>query len=243
MILSLIILGIISRLPVQNYAAHSRISQYLFNYSDQQTTATTSEYQDIPHGSYAGGDEFIEDSNNFIASSTIKTDLENRSYKLMDCCDKDSNSFPIIVAIKNGRGTHSYTRTPYEDDVGEYEKYFLTNSVSGDLNDDGHDDIALIIERNYAVGNGVEPLLFVLLNEKGSFTQISEVELEERAVLNSINIERGQVILDMTIHDSKDGACCASIHKIFKFALSDLIKMNDTMLKNPFGWPESLWIN
>jgi hypothetical protein len=179
-------------------------------------------------------EDFPKTRSNIIASTTLENQLENRDYLLQDCCDENNNSRNIIVSLNDGKGTHPFP-VRFESDKGEVELYSLTNSTLGDLNGDGQADAAVLIYSHLSIGNGYAPFLVALLNQNGSFKQVSEIDLGGRDNVNSISIKSGQVIVDMMIHGPNDGACCASVHKIYKYNLGQLIKENGTTQKDALG--------
>jgi hypothetical protein len=80
----------------------------------------------------------------------------------------------------------------------------------GDLNGDGVSDAAVTIAETYG-GTGVFVSVAVLLNENGVPLHVASYTLDDRAIINSLLIQGGTVIVDALIHGDADPMCCPSL--------------------------------
>ena len=79
----------------------------------------------------------------------------------------------------------------------------------GDLNGDGVDDAAIIIGENYG-GTGDFVSVVAMLNQDGKPVFGGLAGVDDRPMINSIDIQDGQILLDALIHGPNDPGCCAA---------------------------------
>lgn len=98
--------------------------------------------------------------------------------------------------------------------------------ASGDLNNDGKEDDALILVGS-AGGNENFYELVVVLNYNGEPVYAGCHKLGDRVKINSVDIKSGEIIVDLFIHAENDSLCCPTIRETFKYQISGnkLIKM------------------
>jgi len=99
-------------------------------------------------------------------------------------------------------------------------KIYKDKIAFGDLNNDKKEDAAVILTSSGG-GTGNFRELAIMLSKDGKPFYLTSKELGDRVIINSITIESGIVVLDMIIHSPKDGLCCPSVEKIFKYKLSE----------------------
>ena len=92
--------------------------------------------------------------------------------------------------------------------------------VYGDLNNDGKEDVAVIIISNFG-GSGGFVELAVMINDNGNPVYLDSEILGDRAVINSINIQSGEIVLDMVVHGLDDAMCCPTLEKLVRYKISE----------------------
>jgi hypothetical protein len=98
--------------------------------------------------------------------------------------------------------------------------------VFGDINADGIEDAAVILySQRGGTGRFVE--LAAVVNQNGEPYNIASVSLGDREIVNSVNIQNGEIILDMIVHGPTDPLLSGSLKAILKFKLSgmELVKL------------------
>jgi hypothetical protein len=89
----------------------------------------------------------------------------------------------------------------------------------GDLNDDGKEDAAVILD-SHGGGSGHFYELAVVINQDGNPYNITTKGLGDRVKIHSMEIKKGEVVVDMTVHGPGDPLCCPTLRKIFRYRLS-----------------------
>lgn len=85
----------------------------------------------------------------------------------------------------------------------EVQVYYEGNYVYGDFNHDGSQDAATIIAINTG-GNQDRYTLAFLINENGHLVHRASIDLDDRAIINSMEEEDGKVLIDMLVHKLTD---------------------------------------
>ncbi len=83
----------------------------------------------------------------------------------------------------------------------------LVNVAFGDLNGDGVVDAAVVLVTNPG-GSGTFYDLVAVLNQDGKAEHLAAIALGDRAQIESLEIEDGQVALQMVTHGPDDPMCC-----------------------------------
>ena len=91
---------------------------------------------------------------------------------------------------------------------GKYEEEFLSvyyenKYVYGDFNHDGLKDAAVIIMENSG-GNADDYELAFLINDGKNLVHRASYYLDVWAIINSVHVENGKVIVDMYVHQNGD---------------------------------------
>jgi hypothetical protein len=89
----------------------------------------------------------------------------------------------------------------------------------GDLNNDGAGDAAALVAENYG-GSGTFVSLIVFVNNNGSPVQAAVAPIDDRPMINDINIEAGQVALQATVHSFEDPMCCPTLETTRHYELT-----------------------
>jgi hypothetical protein len=79
----------------------------------------------------------------------------------------------------------------------------------GDLNGDGLEDAVISLAENYG-GTGVFVSLVAILNNAGQPQAAASAQIDDRAMINALSIENGNIQLDATVHGPADPMCCPS---------------------------------
>jgi hypothetical protein len=79
----------------------------------------------------------------------------------------------------------------------------------GDLNYDGVEDAAILLNENMG-GTGVFVSLIAVLNDGGAPVQAASVFIDDRAIVNTLVIQSGEILADTVIHGADDPMCCPS---------------------------------
>lgn len=140
--------------------------------------------------------------------------LKNASYQLVF---QDSHK---TVQLTNG--VYQNGTDPASPD---YADVTLAEPMAfGDLNGDGVGDAAVLLAENYG-GTGVFVSVVAVINQNGQPVQSGAQTIDDRPILNSINIQNGQIFLDATVHGPNDPGCCPNqpIKETYRFINGKLV--------------------
>ena len=90
----------------------------------------------------------------------------------------------------------------------------------GDLNGDGIDDAAFTTAENYG-GSGTFVSVVAVLNQNGTPKAVATALIDDRPMLNRLEIKDGQLLVDATIHGPSDAMCCPSLPSKRAYRLVD----------------------
>lgn len=100
------------------------------------------------------------------------------------------------------------------------ESVLVTDNVAfGDINSDGKEDAAVILESNSG-GSGFFYQLAIVINQDGKAYNTANKDIGDRVIINSIDIQSGVITIDMVTHSPGDALCCPSLEKVVKYKLS-----------------------
>lgn len=91
----------------------------------------------------------------------------------------------------------------------------------GDLNNDGKKDAAVVLGSYYEGGSISNYDLNILINENGKLNHLTYGYLGYGVKTNSINIQDGEIVLDMIVVGPGESPCCPTLKKTIKYKLSD----------------------
>ena len=129
------------------------------------------------------------------------------------------------LTLVNGSRTAYYGRL-------SVSLWYEGDYVFGDFNRDGLQDAAVVIIKNEG-GNSADCLLAFLINDGAKLVHKKLVELEPRAIINSVTERTGEVIVDMFVHQKGD--CNAGPSKRVK-RIYDYRKLDpDALVPVPLG--------
>jgi hypothetical protein len=123
---------------------------------------------------------------------------------------------PITYQLKDGvyqKGT---------DPAGaSYASIKLLDMIRlGDLNGDGAGDAVALVAENYG-GTGTFVSLVAFVNEKGQAVQKAIAPIDDRALIQALELFDGIVSLDAVIHGLQDPMCCPSLSTKRHYRLVD----------------------
>jgi hypothetical protein len=124
-----------------------------------------------------------------------------------------------------------------------YLSIVMTDFIAiGDLNDDGMDEIAVLVSENYG-GSGVFVFLAVYADVGGTMTFQTSAMVDDRPQLNALAIEDGDVFLEVVIHGTDEPMCCPTLRTTRHYRLVDnLLDMTDYTTFTPDGKPRTISI-
>ncbi len=100
---------------------------------------------------------------------------------------------------------------------GRIEVTLIEPVAFGDLNGDGVGDAAVLLAAN-AGRSGIFVSLHAVLNEAGQPRPSASSRIDDRPRIHQLAIEDGAIVLEATLHDSDDPACCPewSVRRTFR---------------------------
>ena len=151
-----------------------------------------------------------------VEDETAKLTLEELQNTEYESCNNS--------AISKVKFTDGYYYKPPPDPTwttGFWSIKIIEDKIAfGDLNEDGREDVAIILN-SHGGGSGSFYELVVIINDSGEPSYVSCQALGDRVIINSVVIQSGIINLDMVVHGPNDGLCCPSIEKTVKYELSE----------------------
>ena len=135
----------------------------------------------------------------------------------------------------------------YQSDAAsgaEYVSVSVLNFVAnGDLNNDGRDDVAVLVAENYG-GSGTFVFLTVYADINGTLTFQTSLMIDDRPQVNVMSIDNGEIFLDVVIHDAEDPFCCPTLHTARHYRLTRINQLDlvDYVTFTPAGDPRTITI-
>lgn len=127
--------------------------------------------------------------------------LKNASYTVTD-----QNGAPRVVQLVNGlfqEGTDPAS-------PGFYTVVLAEPKAFGDINGDGAVDAAVILAESYG-GTGVFVSVAAVVNQGGLPLHVASQGVDDRAIINAIAINAGEIFLNATVHGINDPGCCPTL--------------------------------
>ncbi len=113
----------------------------------------------------------------------------------------------------------------------------------GDLNGDGQSDAAALLAENYG-GTGVFVSLVAVLNAGGQPMQAGSAMIDDRPIVDSVQIKGRQIEVDAKIHGPNDAACCAAFPVTQTYGLTKSgLKLLRLSSKTPDGMERAIQID
>jgi hypothetical protein len=97
----------------------------------------------------------------------------------------------------------------------------------GDLNGDGVDDAAVILQQNYG-GTGTWVSVAAVLDQGGMPVHVSSALIDDRAIVSKVEISQAEIQVDATVHFVNDAMCCPSLvaPRSYRLVNNQLVMMN-----------------
>ena len=128
------------------------------------------------------------------------------------------------VAINGTVQTIRVTNGIYQHGTDPTDPGFLTVVVNtpvvfGDLNGDTVNDAAIMLSEGHG-GTGAYVYVAAVTNYAGIPLHKASALIDDRAIIESIRVENGLIIVDAIVHGENDPGCCPSKHVTRTFRLS-----------------------
>jgi hypothetical protein len=142
----------------------------------------------------------------------------------MDYHSVRAQPFPYEFTLTDG--IYLVPDGPY---ANEAHMQLMEPVAYGDLNQDGADDAAVILEGWFG-GTGQFIFLAAVIDQDGGPVNAATVLLGDRIVVNASSIQDGNIVLDMITHTpGKDPACCPTLQTTvtYQVAENDLVEVSN----------------
>jgi heat shock protein HslJ len=108
---------------------------------------------------------------------------------------------------------------------------FIDPHAVGDLDGDGVEDAAVLLAENSG-GSGTFIYLAAVLNRNGNPQNTATKLLGDRVQVNSLSIEDGEIIVDMTTHGPDDPMCCPTQRVVQTYQLrgNELVQTSEEVI-------------
>lgn len=143
-----------------------------------------------------------------------------------------------VIPLSNGR----YEQGAPAD--ADYVSVTVADFVAaGDLNNDGRNEIAVLVAENYG-GTGVFMFLAVYTDSNGTLKFQTSVIVDDRPVLNALSIEDGEIFLDATVHGGEDPFCCPTLRttRHYRWMPNGQLELVEFTSFTPDGRPRTITI-
>jgi len=93
----------------------------------------------------------------------------------------------------------------------DYVSVSMTDFIArGDLNGDGENEAVAVVSENYGgSGSFVFLVVYQVANEKPAF--LTSIFLDDRPMVNALEVENGEIFVDAVIHNVDDPMCCPTL--------------------------------
>jgi len=133
---------------------------------------------------------------------------------------KNAEYYSLYLGKKIKLTDGLYSEAPEPGMAEHCEVQYYGKISFGDLNNDGKDDAAVILDGTCG-GSGDFRELAIVINQNGNPYYLTSKDLGDRVLINYLTIDAGTITLDMLIQGPNDGMCCPTLHKIYKYKLSE----------------------
>lgn len=125
----------------------------------------------------------------------------------------------------------------------EYVQVRVSDFVAaGDLTGDGVNETAAIISENYG-GTGVFTFLALYVDQAGEPVFLTSVFIDDRPVIDGLQIENGEIFLQAVTHDGDDPFCCPTLRNERHYRLiNNQLQLTDYVTFTPDGRPRTITI-
>ena len=134
------------------------------------------------------------------------------------------------ITFKGVEKTIRMTNGLYQQGTDPSSPDFLTVTVNdlaifGDLNDDNVDDAVVILAEGYG-GTGMNVYIAAVTNWAGIPLHKASALIDDRAIIQSMRIDNGYIIVNALVHGENDPGCCPSkqVTRIFRLVGQNLVE-------------------
>lgn len=113
-----------------------------------------------------------------------------------------------------------YRPPPAPEEAPQLYASQLFLSTFGDLNADGNEDAAVILQTKNG-GNGDTKELAVVLDQDGKAVNVSTIYIGSMIAVEAVTIQAGIITLKMRVHGPDDGLCCPSQPETWQLRLEN----------------------
>ena len=150
-------------------------------------------------------------------------------------CGPKTPELPPPLTVEMLKNAEYHSEWPAEGVAkltdGEYEEEIVPGAASklvivvypdryafGDLNGDGVDDAAVVLATSGG-GSGTFISLEAVINDQGRPKHVASAELGDRARIESVVIESGEITVELVTHGPDDPLCCPTVEATHKYKL------------------------
>jgi hypothetical protein len=128
----------------------------------------------------------------------------------LDALKNAEYTFDLDEAMPTFRLSDGSYQSGSDPSKSDFVQVNLADKVAfGDLNGDGVNDAAVVISINTG-GTGEFEYVVGVVSQDGQPMQAGYAYIDDRAIINSLNIADGKIILDTVTHAPNDPMCCPS---------------------------------
>ena len=132
-----------------------------------------------------------------------------------------------VTVLGNDNASHTITLKDgvFEQGTDRSKPGYISVKMSdiaafGDLNGDGQSDAAIILAENFG-GSGTYVIVYAILNQGGQPQAAASALIDDRALVHTLSIQDGQILVDATIHGPNDPMCCPGLPSKGIYRLSE----------------------
>ena len=157
------------------------------------------------------------------------------SLALLVACGPETPQPPPPLTVEMLMNAEYHSEWPAEGVAkltdGEYQEEIVPGAASkliivvypdmyafGDLDGDSVDDAAVVLATSGG-GSGTFISLEAVTNDKGTPKHVASAELGDRAKIESVVIESGEITVDLVTHGPHDPLCCPTVEATQKYKL------------------------
>lgn len=163
-----------------------------------------------------------------ISELQAKVDTLRKEVAELQQMKREETAKLTVKALKNAEydldiGQIKLTNGSYRHgsvEEGDFWETEIEDIAFGDLNNDERED-AVVILGSSGGGSGYFYDMAAMINQNGRPYNVVTKDLGDRVNIHSITIEKGEIVLEMTVHATDDALCCPTLHKIFWYELSE----------------------
>jgi len=125
----------------------------------------------------------------------------------------------------------------------DYISVSVTDFIArGDLDGDGENEAVAVVAENYG-GSGTFVFLAVYQYRNDEAVFLTSIFLDDRPMLNALEVEDDEIFVDAVIHDSDDPMCCPTLATTRHYLLNGVnLILTDYSTLTPSGEPRAITI-